>query len=511
MDGGKSPCRPPYATSVQHFGHLNGRHAIVAVLAIFAVGGCSRDVEGGAPPRANDRISVPGQSSTVAVPVQADLGALAETLERELPRALWSIDKPNQTCVSAGKTKVLGVAIKTPRIGCRIVGKVTRGSLALSGANRDLIVTMPLHAVISARDVGGLLAGETATGDAVVRAVVRLSLTRDWQPRGQVTIRYEWTSPPGVDFLGQRIAFTDQADAKLKPVITQLERTLPRELDKLHLRQSVERVWGKAFTSLQLNRADPPVWMRVTPRELRFGGYRVDRQKLRLDLGMTALTETFVGARPDDPPATPLPPLLPLKVPPGDISFYIPVIADYRQLEPVVLKALVKRSARPFVVPGIGPIDARFGKVTIYGTTGGRIAIGVTFDARDRDDNLGRSTGIIWMTGRPVSIPNSRRISFTELQVGGNTGGRDTDLLLQLANAPALSVTVATSLAQDFERDYGKLLDRIEQAITDKREGDFVIRARINNVRTGELRATGQGLYLPVVGLGTASIALTSR
>lgn len=483
----------------------------LSTLIALAVTGCSRDTESGAPPRAQDRISVPAQSSTIAVPIEADLGALAQTLEREIPRALWSIDKPNQTCLASRSTKLLGVTLKSPRVSCRIVGQVTRGPLALSGAGRDLIVTMPIHAEVTARDVGGVLGGETATGDAKVRAVVRLSLTRDWQPRGQVDIRYDWTTEPGVDFLGQRIEFTNRADAKLNGIVAKLEQTLPRELAKLQLRQAVQQVWGKAFTTLEVNRANPPVWMRITPRELRFGGYRVERRRLRLDLGMTALTESFVGIRSADPPATPLPPLLPLKAPPGDIAFYIPVIADYRQLEPVVQKALVKRSARPFAVPGIGEIDARFGKVTIYGTNGGRIAVGAEFEAIDRDGNLGRAKGTIWLTGRPVSHLDSRRITFTELQVGGDTDGRGTDLLLQFANAPALSATIATALAQDFERDYTKLLGKIERAITEKREGDFVIRARITNVRTGELRAAGEGLYLPVLGTGTASIALAPR
>lgn len=481
------------------------------ILVAATVASCSRGAESEAPPRARDRISVPAQSSTIAVPIEADLGALARALEREVPRALWTIDKPNQTCLAPQKTQVLGVTLKSPRIGCRIVGRVTRGPIKLSGAGRDLIVTMPLHAELSARDVAGLLKSETATGDALVHAVVRLSLTQDWRPQGKVDIRYDWTTEPGIDFMGQRIEFTSRADAKLQEVVAKLERTLPAELGKLELRRSVEQVWGKAFTTLELNRANPPVWMRVTPSELRFGGYRVERQRLRLDLGMTALTETFVGERPADPPATPLPPLRPLEAPPGKIAFYIPVIADYRQLEPVVRKALVKRSARPFEVPGLGPVDARFGKVIVYGTTGGRIAVGAAFAANDRSGSLASAKGTIWLTGKPVSEPNSRRIGFTDLQVGGDTDGRGADLLLRLANAPGLSSTIAIALAQDFERDYGELLGKVERAITDKREGDFVIRARIENVRTGKLRAAGEGLYLPVLGTGTASITLAPR
>src|SRR3546814_9538674 len=75
---------------------------------------------------------------------------------------------------------------------------------------------MPLHAKISARDVGGVLKGETATGAAMAHARVRIELTPDWRTRGKARITYGWTKAPGIDFLGRRIIFTDQADEKLK-------------------------------------------------------------------------------------------------------------------------------------------------------------------------------------------------------------------------------------------------------------------------------------------------------
>jgi hypothetical protein len=49
---------------------------------------------------------------------------------------------------------------------------------------------------------------------------------------------------------------------------------------------------------------------------------------------------------------------------------------------------------------------------------------------------------------------------------------------------------------------------KIDRAIQEKREGDFIIRAKVEDVRTGSLRAAGKGLYLPVRGTGTASIML---
>jgi hypothetical protein len=459
-----------------------------------------------APPRADDRFAVAPQTSEIAVPVSAPLARLSRALEQAVPRTLWTIDKPGQTCLASKKVKVLFARVKTPTIRCTIVGTVTRGPLALSGAGRTITVAMPLHAVVSAQDIGGVVKRETATADAQVRALVTLDLAPDWSPRGTVDIRYDWSDAPHIDILGQRIEFTSKADAKLAGVIAKLERTLPRELAKLSVREHVAAAWASAFTSLQLNRANPPVWMRVTPQALSYGGYAIVGQQLTLRLGMTARTETFVGPRPPDPAPTPLPRATQVTGTPGAIRFTIPVIADYHELEPVLMRALTKRSARPFEVPGLGPVNARFGSVTMYGTTGGRIAAGVTFSAA-RPGGV-PSHGTVWLTARPVNAANSRVVRFADLSVAGVTDSTGTSLLLRLANAPVLADTVAEALTQNFAKDYDKLLGKIGRALAEKPVGPFLLRARVDDVRTDPLKAAGQGLYLSVTGKGTAALTL---
>ena len=451
------------------------------------------------------------QVSTIAVPVEANLARLAATLEREVPRQLWAIDKPGQVCVPSDKVKVLFVKVKTPTITCHIVGQVTRGRLSLSGSGQTLVLTMPVHAVIHARDIGGVLKQETATADARVQARIHLDLAPDWSPRGKLDLAYRWTAPPRIEFLGQTIDLSDQADAKLKGVIAKLERTLPGQLGQLQLRQLVQRAWNAGFTSLQLNRSRPPVWMRVTPRELQYGGYDIAQDRITLRLGLRAITETFVGDRPADPPRTPLPPLRPLAGDPGKLTFSIPVVADYRQLEPVLMKALLKRQSRPFSVPGVGPVWARFNKATIYGTTGGRIAVGLNFNASDEAGTIGKARATVWMTALPVNRPNSREVSFTQFAISGSTDRTGGDLVIELANAPGLDQTIAEALTQNFQRDYDKLMVKIDHAIQQRQEGDFIIRAHIDDVQTGSLKAGSRGLYLPVRATGSASIVLAPK
>ena len=258
---------------------------------------------------------------------------------------------------------------------------------------------------------------------------------------------------------------------KLKGVIARLEQTLPSELRKLSVHERIDRAWRSAFTSLNLNQANPPVWMRILPQRLSYGGYEIADDRLLLRLGMTARTETFVGPRPPDPPATPLPALSRLDQRLGLVHFAVPVIADYHEIEPVLMRALVKRSARPFEVPGLGPVNARFGSVEIYGTDGGKVAVGVTFAASLPGGKP--SHGTVWLTAIPVSHENSRKVAFTDLSVAGITDSTGSRLLLKLANAPVLADTIAASLTQNFGRDYDDLLGKIGRALADKRIGDL--------------------------------------
>lgn len=457
------------------------------------------------PPRATDKVEAPRHLSAIEVPLDIRTSVLSQTLEQAVPRTLWTIDQHVEKCVPAQRVKLFSAKIKvSPDLGCTVVGAVTRSAIRLRGEGQDIIADVPINARIAARNVGGFLKGETATGSAMVRARIRLSLTPDWQPRAKVDLAYGWTTAPGIDFLGQRITFTDKADEKLAPVVRDLERRLPQEIARLNLRARVADAWRQSFTSLQLNEQNPPVWMRITPQQLSYGGYSLSGDRLRLNLGLAALTETFVGPRPADPAPVPLPPLG-HDAAGSKLQFFLPVIADYAQLEPVLAKALAKRQRRPFDVPGIGPVVARFGRITGYGTTGGRIAVGLEIAAHPQQGGA-ETHGLVWLTALPVNAPGSQRVHFEQLVVTGDTDGIGGDLLIRLVEAPGISEALADSLSQNFTDDFQKLLGKVRRAIVEKRAGDFLIHADIGAVRTGMLKATGQGLYLPVWAEGSARV-----
>ncbi|MBU7588954.1 MAG: DUF4403 family protein [Sphingopyxis terrae] len=480
---------------------------IVASCLAATLAGCD-PAKGGdeAPPHATDTAPSPSQTSLIAVPVNADIAPLKRELERAIPKTLWTINRREKACVEPQRVKLFGKKVKvTPAIPCTIVGQVTRGALRMRGEGNEIVVDVPLHARISARDVGGVLKGETATGSAMAHARVRIDLTSGWQMQGKARISYGWTNPPGIDFLGQRITFTDEADEKLRPVIRDVEREVNREIARINIRAQAADIWRQAFTTIELNRENPPVWMRVTPQRILFGGFRVNGLRLDLNLAVEAVTESFVSNRPQDPAPTPLPRLV-REMPKPHFDVRVPVIADYAQLEPVIARALAKRSLRPFDLPAVGPVDARFGKLAVYGAPDHKIAVGVDMDVLPVGAKRAPTRGRVWLTARPVNKPGSAEVRFTDLHINGDTNGIKGDIFVLLAQQPDFAPMITDALTQNFTRDLTELEAKIRRAIDQRREGDFVIRTRIDSFETGEIKAYGNGLYLPVRMVGAASI-----
>jgi len=474
----------------------------------LALAGCARQDAGNpAPPRDETRAELPIELSTIVVPIGVPLAELEAGLNARVPRALWRIDRPDMTCVPPKRVSLLGIRAKvTPRIGCHIVGQAVRGRIRLSGSGDRLVVRLPVSATISARDIGGIIKSETATGAAEVRATVALSMDRAWQPVAKVRIAYDWTEPPGVDFLGQRIRIVEKADRKLQGVIAGLERDLPKELARIRARDRLAAIWQQAFTTIELNRDRPPAWMRITPQRLGFGGFHVRGGRLEMSLAAEAKTETFIGPRPSDPAPTALPPPAGRLGGRDGLSVFVPVLADYAQLEPVVLRALRKRAAKGITLNAIGPVNASFDKVTVYATSGGRIAVGIRAEVSSRRSALSKTHGVVWLTGVPYNAPGSQLVRVRDLAIAGRTDQQAVNLLINLFLDPQVVAEIRDALAHDFVKDYTRVLTAARKAVARRREGDFTLSATLTDVTHGQIRVTGQGLFLPVRANGTASI-----
>jgi hypothetical protein len=149
----------------------------------------------------------------------------------------------------------------------------------------------------------------------------------------------------------------------------------------------------------------------------------------------------------------------------------------------------------------------RFDRVSCYGATGGRVAVGINVVAKPPVGGIGETHGRIWLAARPTNAPNSATVAFTDPEITGSTDGIGGDMLLAIGQSPGFSELIASALTQNFAKDIDKLKGKIGNAIAEKREGDFLIRAHADRYETGEIRAYGQGLHLPVRAIGKAQIS----
>lgn len=461
------------------------------------------------PPRVDTPPQFEPQQSTVIATVGLPLAQVRDGLEREIPRTLASIDRRVVDCIPRETVRIAGRELfRTPKVGCTLVGRVTRGSITMSGKGQMLSASFPVSASIDIRDVGGIIERETATASAVLQMQARLGVAGDWQLRPDIRIGYRWTTEPGITVAGQRITFTRQTDAELVGILKRTERQLETQVRNVNIRSEIEKAWKSGFATLSLNGENPPVWLRLAPEGAGAGGVRVSGREISADVMLRADLQVFVGDEPAAPEATALGPNLGVPQAPGfDVT--VPVLADYREVEPVILRALRRFSDDGITIEGVGKINARFDNVTVYATENGRIAVGIEGEVA-RSGAMSdwfevRSRGTVWLTGTPVSEPDSEIARIEGLEVFGDMDRGMGDLLVRILERKDVRGLIEGELVEDFSRDYNDVVGKARRGIEAVTVGDLELSFDVEELEHDEISATGAGLFMPVSAKGSVT------
>lgn len=459
-----------------------------------------------APPRAAAGALPPPAPSSIALPVRLPLALLERAVNQAVPAQLWQVDQPGSVCVKTGQVELFGARIKLlPDVKCRIIGDVRRGPIRLSGRGDTLRLEMPVSAFLEARDIGGVIDRQGTQAEALITAELVPALLPDGRLTARIRLAYDWQQEPAVSVLGQRIRLTEKADEKLAPILARAETDLARRLAAVPVRAELAKLWQQGFTVQQINRRNPPAWLRLTPQTLAVDGIRVEQRSLRIDARLGALAEVVLGQQPAAPPATPLP-LIGRAGGPQGLLLHSAVLADPATLQRPIDRALAKVSARGLLVPDVGRVKVRFGPATLYATTGGRLALGLDIRARGPRQLLD-TRGRIWLTARPETQPDSERMTVRDIALAAQPGDDvQLPLLVAVAQSAEVKAALAAALAQDFTRDYTTLLGKIDRALADVKIGDFRLAMQLDQLRHGKAVVLGQGLYLPVTATGSARL-----
>lgn len=486
---------------------------LFAFAAGVSIGCCDDSISVPPPPRVDTPARIDPAISTLRVPLAIPLDDLQATLERQVPRTLWTVSQQRRTCVPPRRVQALGVDLgRTPAVACRVTGQARRGAIALSGSGQDLLIRLPVSARLTAQDPAGLLAGETATGTADATLRARLSVTPDWRVVARVDVTYDWSREPGIDFLGQRVLFTAQADRQLATVVAQVERELERAFARTPLRPRVAEAWRHGFAVERLGTGSPAAWLRVTPRAIGVGGWQVSGRQLVVDLAVAAQTTSVIGPRPPTPPATPLPAQAQRLAPPG-AALTVPLLVPYPELEAAALAEL-RRTGSSVTLRGLGPVRADISAVQVYATTGGRLAVGIRARVTPLGPTLagyGPTEGLVWLTALPENAANSAVVRLTDLAIAGDTDRATSDLIARTFIDDAFRQRLEGALVFDFTRQRERALEQARAAAGSIAGDGLTGSIVLDEVRHAPLQVTGAGLVLPVSASGSGQLGARVR
>jgi len=484
--------------------------AIAAIIYFFYF--YVRIVDYSVPHRTDVQPAYEQTESVMVTSVGIPLNRIRRTLEADVPRDLWSIDRKMDECISRKNIRILGKEIvRTPKIGCRVVGEVKRGPLRLRGAGDGVKITFPINAVVRAQDIGGIIKQETATGTAVVEIDAHFAIDRNWRGEADVDLTYRWRQQPGIDILGRRIKLTSRTDQELKSVVANIEKSIERQVRALDLRGDVEELWAQAFLIESLSRENPPAWLRLTPQSAGIGQFRANNGRFSASVLLRAKTEVIVGDKPAQPDRTPLGANEPI-VGRSGFNASIPVLADYAEVEPVILRALKRLAEKGIERENLGELNVTFRDVTLYPTANGKIAVGINaliepVGART-GDIWASAEGQIWLTGTPVAEANSQVVHIRDLEVFGDTNTISGDLLLRVMASEQVRAEIEKALVEDFAKDYAEIVDIARKAVASVQLGGTTLKLELNTINHGPVQVTGDGLFMVLRAKGRASASI---
>ncbi|CAM3144081.1 DUF4403 domain-containing protein [Sphingomonas antarctica] len=460
----------------------------MTLAGLVLIAGCKKAVEivQPAPPRLTAPVTVADQPSTIRMPIAVPLADLRREIEGAVPRVLQVIDEPPRVCIKT-KSKLL------PDLTCRLRGQVTRGPIGLTGAGDVITLTIPVSATVRAENIGKLIKHETATGAVVVTTRLRLGLHPDWTPTAKVDANYRWTNPIGVDFLGQRITFESKVDPKLHQILAQLERQLPAKLAKAGVRDKAAGIWAKGFRAERV-KSEPLIWARFTPQAIGFSGYRVIGNQLVVGLSARMKTETIFGNKPADPPVTPLPRLEGPMAEQG-INMHVPAFVPYGILEGAAGDALIKPGKRTLKLTNGHSVDVTVRHVTVYGSTGGKLAVGLDL-LLDAVGGLVAPSGTVWFVATPVLDIPGRILSVRDLTLVGRTDSAVFNALVAAINDTSLHDQLTTSLRYDFARDYQSGLTKADAWLKEQPFEGFVFNGHLVGAAIRDARVAPAGVLI---------------
>ena len=139
--------------------------------------------------------------------------------------------------------------------------------------------------------------------------LTRLSIDQFWKINTSTTPNgYKWISEPKVKIGFFELPITSIIEKLMDRELPNVVKIVDNEVGKINLKPQVETAWKAVQEPFLINDAFQ-AWLKVTPQDILMTPISSKGRNVRVGIGMTAITETFLGNKPSAAIMATLPPL----------------------------------------------------------------------------------------------------------------------------------------------------------------------------------------------------------
>ncbi|MES0042235.1 DUF4403 family protein [Mesorhizobium sp. M0091] len=421
-------------------------------------------------------------SSYVTVPILANLPAIEERINAEVPDLLADLSQSNVICIPAQKAKYKypcfrgikiysceGWTYVSPEVKCDVSGWVKRnGRIRLSGAAGTLHVSFPIAAQVTAK--AGV--SETANAKATIIADITPIITPDWNVGAQVVPGFTWDMRPTLELFGFiKITIGDKVEPKLHDKLNELAAKLPALLADLKVRENVEKAWSSIQDPIKLS-DNPVASLMFEPSLIGFSGISIEDKVLRTQVTMAGSTRLALGSITAPATKVPLPQLTSTPVGDGLFRFQLPIVVPYseiiraaQQKFPNGYKTELKDENFSGTLSLSSPAISR--------RDDGRLLIAIDLAYDDRSAWLRwidyfswfDTEGRVEFSALPVIDEQAKTLFVKELSIESDTNNQLVDTVTSIASLPLVRDYVASLSSYSYGDDLRKGVEHANKAL----------------------------------------------
>ena len=436
------------------------------------------------PPLAPDQDTPLVVQSRVSAVLSFNARALAEELDREVPRRLASFDEELTTC---GHRR--GFFRRRVDVQCVVTGYIERTSPVYLRAEGDRVVAeIKLAGSIYGQGARGLarLVHGVAQGAMDVFVDAKPRLTRDWTVDLNMAQSYRWTEPPVLRVFGREISIARYVEPQIRAQSRRVEGLVAAKMRAIDVRRRAETAWRHAFTPVQI--ADS-IWLRMTPQSVAFAGLRTTSDELEGAIEFSGPVETDFGGTPPAVNPIPLPQLGSEVSDPGHFEFLVPLTLSYQILREVIQPV----TSQAF--------NATVKDVDVY-PSNGRLVIGLQCDNPPAGVDA-TPDGWIYMTAQLKPDAAGSTLTLDGARVGGgvpNGSALDISKILDVARQKVLS---------DYKPQYDAVLAQANAKLTRDLGNGFRSQGSFSSANVEKVLLLKDNIEVVVRATGTLRVVYT--